>query len=104
MPPAAIVFLFNMFTVEEILPETKPIPDTYIIEGEHNIVGRGKVLVVDLKKNGLVNEQWITDCPIKVGESLAYNNKVYIIKGVGGFRNLFDGKIKSLVGLLVREL
>lgn len=76
------------------------------MERAHLIPGKGIVLVVNLFKNKLVNELWVDELPIKVGETIKVinNGLTYKITGIEMSRNLTNGKINHSVGLVVKEI
>jgi len=73
------------------------------IKDEVHVVGRGLILVVNLKDNFLANEKSTETPTISVGDILTYKDKEYQIRGIEGFRNLFNGAASHLVGLLIKE-
>jgi hypothetical protein len=75
-----------------------------VVVNELNIVGRGHILVVDLQESGLVSDKWVSTLPIVKDDLFDYKNKIYEVVGIEAAANLLDGKHKSIVGLIVKEI
>lgn len=78
--------------------------DNLKISSEQNILGRGKVLTIDLLGNDLVSEEWVDDVILRQNDCLLYKNEMYAIKGIEMSRNLLNGKISRFIVLVVKEL
>jgi hypothetical protein len=78
--------------------------DDLIVDDEFNIIGRGLVLVINIKRSKLTDDNWVSDVLIKTGDTLTYNNDTYVVKGVEIMVNLLDGKKSSRLGLVVKKI
>lgn len=75
-----------------------------VVIDELDVVGRGHILVVDLKESGLVMDAWVDNIPIVKGDLFDYGGHTYEVAEVEAGANALDGKYKSVVGLIVNEL
>lgn len=67
-------------------------------------LGKNRILVVDLRDNGLASERWVETVPIFINDSLKYNGDRYIVKGIEAYRNLLNLKISATIGLIVKKI
>ena len=74
------------------------------ITDEFTKMGTGKILVCEYG-----NEPWIERCPFEKGDTVEYTDEnlepvIYKITGIESGRNLFDGKIRNIFGLIVIKI
>lgn len=77
--------------------------DNLNIMDKIDIMGRGKVLVVDLQKSGIVKNKLMHKCPIEKDDIINDGNNQYLVRGIEQSKVLMDfyENIKSVVGLQV---
>lgn len=73
--------------------------ENLIIDKEHIIPEKLTIITVNLKVNGLVDEDFMDECPIKVGDTLLYSGDKYGVSGVEVSGRMSDGKLRSWVAL-----
>lgn len=66
------------------------------VEEKHNVIGRGLVFMVDLKKNNL-NE------PLKIGDKVTVDDVVYVIKGIEQLKGMND-KCYHVIAINVKTM
>lgn len=74
------------------------------ITNDFKKMGVGRILVCHYG-----DEQWLDKCPFSVGDSLEYSDDELIpiffrITGIEMGRNIMDGRIKNIFGLIVRAI
>lgn len=74
------------------------------IDQDLTVTGRGLILVVDLKKNGLAEGDWTFDIIIKLGDEIFYKDNIYAVVAIECTGDLFSGKNKSVIGLVVKKV
>jgi hypothetical protein len=67
------------------------------------IVGKGLVLVLDLKLNEIVEFDYTNDIVVKIGDTFDYKQNKYEITGIE-VMSIFDNKKKSTIGLIVKKI
>lgn len=77
-----------------------------IVSDEFVLTGRGQVIIVDLSKNGYIDENinWVKNVPFQVGQTLSYNKINYRITSVEVMQNLLNGWNSVKCGLLIKEI
>lgn len=75
--------------------------ENLIIDTEWTVPGQITMIMVNLKVNGLTNEDWVDECPINEGDTLMYNGQKYRVNGVEVNHRITDGKIGSRVALYI---
>lgn len=68
-----------------------------------HVIGRGDIIVIDLKKNKITEEEWVGEIPIKKGDVLILPGpyKVYTVGKVETKKNLLNGYYNSTIGCVV---
>lgn len=74
------------------------------IENEYKISDKGMVFSIDLKKNKLVNSDWVKSIPIKMGDVIETKNKRYRIKHLEFKGDILNSKKHSKIGAIVEIL
>lgn len=72
-----------------------------IVDRVENIVGRGKVLIIDLIKNKLTEDKYIDEIPFKKGDSITTDVGAFVIRAIESKAELMGGKISSTIGIVV---
>jgi len=66
------------------------------------ITGRGLILLIDLRVNGLIDSDYTEDTIIKKGDHIKYEDDMYLVRGVECM-STFAG-FRRNIGCLVRKL
>jgi hypothetical protein len=74
------------------------------VEDKFHITGRGDVVVVNLKENNIVTENWLENIPIEIGHVLVYEGEDYKVVGVETTRDVLRGYLNTTVGVLIKKI
>lgn len=73
--------------------------DSLIIDSEHIVPEKLIVLTVNLKVNGLADDDFMDECPIQVGDTLMHTGEKYQVSGIEVSGRMSDGKLRSWIAL-----